>query len=88
MAVFHATFHTDSTFAATFRSSATFAASFGNTIEVPVADYYEGEYEITPGDEDVTVHASGLVMRENLVVKAVPSNYGLITWNGTELTVS
>lgn len=87
MAVFSITFHTDSTFAATFRSSATFAASFGNTVEVPVADYYEGEYEITPADEDVTIPASGLVMRENLVVKAVPQNYGRILWNGSSIKV-
>lgn len=87
-ATFQAEFTTDSTLvAAAFGPSESFVAGFEDVSEVPVADYYDGEYEITPGDEDATVQASGLVMRKNLVVKAVPQNYGRILWDGSSIKV-
>ena len=49
---------------------------------------YDGPYEATP-DRDAQVFAtSGKVMREDFVVQPIPSNWGLITWDGSVLTVS
>ena len=51
-------------------------------------DPYTGEYTITPGDEEQVLITKNLRMTENITVKAVPSNYGKIDWNGQYLVVS
>lgn len=51
-------------------------------------DPYEGDYEITPTDETQVLQTAGKWDRENITIKPIPSNYGLITWNGSALTVS
>lgn len=53
------------------------------------AEYYTGEYEITPqARSDVILDTSGKMMTDDVIIKAIPSNYGLITWDGSTLTVS
>lgn len=49
---------------------------------------YTGSYQITPSAETQTLQTSGLLMTNDVVVNPIPSNYGLITWNGSTLTVS
>lgn len=49
---------------------------------------YDGVYEVTPTTETQTLVTSGFRMSGNVVVNPIPSNYGLITWDGTTLTVS
>ena len=49
---------------------------------------YEGEYEVTPASETQTLATDSLYMRGNITINPIPSNYGLITWNGSTLTVS
>jgi len=49
---------------------------------------YEGDYEVTPTEETITLPTSQLQMTHNVTINPIPSNYGLITWNGTTLTVS
>ena len=49
---------------------------------------YEGAYEITPSAEAQTLPSTDTVMHGDIVINPIPSNYGLITWNGTTLTVS
>lgn len=51
-------------------------------------DEYEGPYEVTPSSEVQTLNTFDLLCTNNITINAVPSNYGLITWNGTILTVS
>ena len=51
-------------------------------------DPYTGSYEITPSAEAQTLATSGKRMTADLIINPVPSNYGLITWNGAYLTVS
>ena len=70
----------------------------GNTIVFPVKNEakivmslfpeYEGEYEFTPGPEAQTIDLSDKVVHQNIVIDPIPSNYGLISWNGSTLTVS
>ena len=54
-------------------------------IEVPV---YEGSYELTPTAEAQTIPVHGYRFEQDLIIDPIPSNYGLITWNGSELIVS
>lgn len=49
---------------------------------------YSGDYEVTPSAETQTLETDSLYMRGNITINPIPSNYGLITWNGSTLTVS
>ena len=66
------------------------ATGFGNPI---ARDYverpaYEGDYTITPSAEEQILVTRNLRMTDNITINPIPSNYGLITWNGSTLTVS
>ena len=54
---------------------------------VPV-DEYEGPYVFTPTNQTQIIPISGKQATENITIKPIPNNYGLITWNGSTLTVS
>lgn len=49
---------------------------------------YEGAYEITPAEEAQILETDQLYMQGDIVINPIPSNYGLITYNGSEITVS
>lgn len=51
-------------------------------------DPYEGEYVVTPSDQVQTLETKNLWMTGNVVVGAIPQNYGQITWDGSIITVS
>lgn len=69
---------------------ATMGIGFGTPIarDFVERDPYRGEYTVTPTDEAVVLSTNGLRMTDNITVNPIPSNYGLITWNGSTLTVS
>ncbi len=85
MAVFNATFQTSSNIHVCFDTDPVLSAMFGIEYE---QEKYEGSYTVTPSAETQTLNTQGLVMTGDVVVEAIPSNYGLITWNGSYLTVS
>ena len=62
-----------------------FKVDFGNV--VPGGDY-SGPYEVTPLAQTQTLATANKTLSQNVVVKPIPSNYGLITWNGSTITVS
>lgn len=49
---------------------------------------YQGAHEVTPSDESQTLMTADKVVRENIVINPIPSNYGKITWDGRVITVS
>lgn len=51
-------------------------------------DPYKGDYTINPSTEEQILSTKNLWMTDNITVGAIPQNYGLITWNGSTLTVS
>ena len=51
-------------------------------------EYYTGDYTITPNSETITLETEQLKMSANVTINPIPSNYGLITWNGSYLMVS
>lgn len=53
-----------------------------------IGEHYHGAYTITPSSEVQILSTNGLVLDEDITIDPVPSNYGLITWNGAYLTVS
>lgn len=52
------------------------------------ADEYAGPYEATPTASAQTFPTTGKLMTADFVVNPIPSNWGLITWNGSTITVS
>ena len=44
-------------------------------------ELYEGSYEVTPTSEQQVLHTADKVMTEDVVVHAIPKEYGLITYN-------
>lgn len=52
------------------------------------APSYPGPYTATPANRAQTFATVGQVMSQNFTVNPIPSNYGLITWNGSTLMVS
>ena len=51
-------------------------------------EHYEGNYVVEPSSEEQVLATRDKVMDQDVVVCPIPSNYGLITWNGAVLTVS
>lgn len=49
---------------------------------------YEGSYTVTPGSEPQTLQTNGKRMTADVVVGAIPRNYGLISWSGAGIRVS
>lgn len=55
---------------------------------VPRVDEYDGPYAVTPTTTAQTLATRGLLSTADIVVNPIPSNYGLVQWNGAVLTVS
>lgn len=49
---------------------------------------YDGSTEWTPSDTAQTISIANKKALTNIIIKPIPNNYGLITWNGSTLTVS
>ena len=88
MATFNVTFSESSQFSASFSETQNMSATFGEIEVIHDIPYYEGDYEATPSSDEQYIHTNGLAMSTDFVVHAIPNNYGLITWNGSTLTVS
>ncbi len=57
------------------------------TVNKPYQEY-EGSYAVTPTRETQRLSTKGLFMKGNVIVNPIPPEYGLITWDGSTLTVS
>ena len=68
--------------------------SVGVSTGTPIAREYvdrepfTGEYTVIPTTEQQILETKNLRMTNNITVEAIPTNYGLITWDGITLTVS
>ena len=50
--------------------------------------YYDGSYDITPCDTAQVIHMDGMRAAHDIIIEPIPSNYGLITYDGSVITVS
>lgn len=67
------------------------AETLEGSLTIPAAvlpPSYEGDYEVTPSGETQILETDQLYMQGDITINPIPSNYGLITWNGSTLTVS
>lgn len=51
-------------------------------------DNYKGPYTVTPSRSKQVLKTGSMMANEDITVEPIPSNYGLITWNGAFITVS
>ena len=49
---------------------------------------YTGPTTVTPTQEQQILRTQDFFLTEDIVIDPIPNNYGLITWNGSVLTVS
>ena len=49
---------------------------------------YTGDYTVTPTQSTQTLNTKDKTMTGNVTVNPIPTNYGLVSWNGSVLTVS
>lgn len=49
---------------------------------------YDGKHEFTPSSETQIINTQDKIVTKDIVIKPIPPNYGLISWNGAVLTVS
>lgn len=83
--------HGTLTSAGTISGSLSGGQTISGNLTIPSAvlpPSYEGEYEVTPTQQTQTLETDSLYLRGNITINPIPSNYGLITWNGSTLTVS
>ena len=57
-------------------------------VVVDTTTVYDGPTEFTPSGSTQTIAIENKKALEDITINPIPSNYGLITWNGSELTVS
>ena len=71
------------------KTGSTTGATFTVSQGIPIyPNQYTGATEVTPSAETQTLPTSGLMMAANITINPIPSNYGLVTWDGSTLTVS
>lgn len=66
-------------------------ASLSGGLSIPTyidVDLYDGPTEVTPGEDRQVLRTANKTVIQDIIVNPIPSNYGLITWNGSTLTVS
>ena len=63
------------------------SGALSNPVEMSVSDY-EGPYLFTPSMEAQRIDIGHKTAAQDIIISPIPSNYGLITWNGATLTVS
>lgn len=81
---FDVTFQEDESFNCSFQQEEEFDVSFGAGVEKE----YHGTYEVTPSEQTQTLQTTNRVLTDNIVINPIPNNYGLITYNGSIITVS
>lgn len=53
-----------------------------------IGEHYHGSYEVTPSSEAQVLDTNTLILDGNITIDPIPSNYGLISWDGSTITVS
>lgn len=69
-------------------TTASLSMSVGTVYAMSTVDDFNGYYEYTPTNSTQIINIGGYKATENITINPIPSNYGLITWNGSTLTVS
>lgn len=69
-------------------SQVTLPMSLSVECDLTRVDVYDGAVEVTPSADGAVLLTADKLVKSNITVNPIPSNYGLITWDGITLTVS
>ena len=63
---------------------------YGEIVRVNAHDLptYTGATTVTPTTETQTLQTANKSVLSDITINPIPSNYGLITWNGSNLMIS
>ena len=64
---------------------ATISVTGSGAVPVP---HYTGPYEFTPTAEEQRVKIARKHAEEHIIIHPIPRNYGLVTYNGSIITIS
>lgn len=53
-----------------------------------IGEHYHGAYTVTPTNQAQVLDTDALILDGNITINPIPSNYGLISWDGSTITVS
>lgn len=64
--------------------------SAGEYVEMHIADLpeYDGPTSVIPTGSAQVLATSGMAVLADITIEPIPSNYGLVEWDGSVLTVS
>lgn len=71
-------------------SQASASWTAGEYVEMRSTDLpeYTGSVDVVPTGSAQVLSTAGTALATNIIVEPIPSNYGLITWDGQTITVS
>lgn len=84
-AQFDVVFGSEETFVCGMQDETAFTVSMG---EAFLPEEYHGSVDVTATTSVQILETQGKLLADNIIVEPIPDNYGLITWNGSILTVS
>lgn len=67
------------------------ASSLIGSLTIPEragGETYRGSYEFTPSASEQTIEIRDRTAIADIIINPIPQNYGLITWDGSTITVS
>lgn len=76
---------------ATLSGSLSPPASMSGELSIPTyidVDIYDGVTEVTPSTQMQVLPVRNKTVTDNIIINPIPSNYGLVTWDGSRLTIS
>jgi len=78
---------------ADFNNGQTFGAALDNTFAVNLSAMhatgeYSGAYEVTPSNQTQTLATAGKIMARDITINPIPSNYGLVAYDGSILSIT
>lgn len=59
--------------------------TLGSPIE---RETYTGPTRVIPSQEEQVLKTTNTVLLKDIIIEKIPQNYGLITWDGSILTIS
>ena len=65
-----------------------FAMNIETEIVTSLHPDYTGAVTVTPTNRTQVLSTKDTVVLDNITINPIPNNYGLITWNGSTITVS
>lgn len=64
------------------------AVGMETSVRASIVPKYDGQYSVTPSGDAQILATAGKLMTEDITINKIPGQYGLITWDGSALTVS